>query len=336
MKRVFQIVPGGSSIRATTPYRVVEMDLKKIMAFVMLVLMVIPSFGMAMGETMLTVETDSSSYEPGEDVEITGTVEPNASVSIIVIVNETKDTIFNESISADEDGKYSGIFNLPIDAFEGIYNVSAYNVTKAETFFVVSSEPPDSEPTDSDPSDEETAVGLSCAIERAYIFIGKVEATVERLEEKGYEVQDIEDNLTDAISYLDAAEEFLDLLNVEAAELEFSKAREILGSTMGWLHSTAKKVKLTRAEHFMEQFQRHIQNINGTLLRIQERLEVDVTARARGVLKSTMNRLNQLRRRMDVKMIDGDLDVALDELENMVEDIVDEFGDIIRGNRKGP
>jgi len=47
MERVFQIVPAGSSIIATTPYRVVIMDLKKIMALAMLALMVIPSLTMA-------------------------------------------------------------------------------------------------------------------------------------------------------------------------------------------------------------------------------------------------------------------------------------------------
>jgi len=43
MERVFQIVPAGSSIIAKTPYRLVKMNLKKIMALAMMALMVIPS-----------------------------------------------------------------------------------------------------------------------------------------------------------------------------------------------------------------------------------------------------------------------------------------------------
>jgi len=46
VKRVFHFVPAGSSIIATTPYRLVKMDLKKIMALAMLALMVIPSLTM--------------------------------------------------------------------------------------------------------------------------------------------------------------------------------------------------------------------------------------------------------------------------------------------------
>jgi len=49
MKRLFQIVPAGSSIIATTPYRVVNMDLKKVMALAMMALMVIPSMTMTVG-----------------------------------------------------------------------------------------------------------------------------------------------------------------------------------------------------------------------------------------------------------------------------------------------
>lgn len=223
---MFQRVP---QIENTTPYRVIEMELKKITAFVMLILMVIPSLGMALGQ----------------------------------------------------------------------------------------------EPPTNDAPDEETAVGLRRAIERAYIFIEKINSTVERLEEEGYIVQDVDSNLTDAKLHLEAAEELLDSLEVEAAEPEFSSAREIMGSTMGWLHSTAKKVKLTRTERFMAQFQRQIQNVNGTLLRLQERLGAGVTASVRGVLTSSMNRLQQLRRRMTDN---GDLEAALDELEDMVGEIEGSVG----------
>jgi len=292
----------------------VKMELKKTTAFVMLVLMVIPGFGMAMGSAVFTVETDSTIYEPGEDVEISGTADPNANVSLIVLLKATQETVFDETTLADDDGNYSVIYELPVDALEGVYNVTACNETKAETFFEVElAETPEG---DSAP-EEETAVGLRFAIERAYIFMGKIEATVERLGEEGYVVQDVDANLTDAKLHLEEAEKLLDLLEFEAAELEFSNARGILGSTMGWLRSTAKKVKQTRAEKFMEQFQRQIQNVNGTLLRLQERLDAGVTSSVRGGLTSTMNRLQQMRRRM----VGDELEAALDELEGMVKEI---------------
>ena len=290
------------------------MDMKKITAFAMLVLMVIPGFGMAMG-SVFTVDTDRLIYEPDEDVEISGTADPNANVSIIVLLKTTQETVFNETISVDENGNYSVTYKLPADASEGIYNVTAStNGMEAETSFDV--EPAETTKEGNTP-EVETAVGLRRAIERAYIFIGKIEATVERLGEEGYVVQDVDANLTDAKLHLEEAEKRLDLLEFEAAELEFSNAQGILGSTMGWLRSTAKKVKQTRAEKFMEQFQRQIQNVNGTLLRLQERIDASVTSSVRGGLTSTMNRLQQMRRRMT-----GDeLEAALDELEGMVKEI---------------
>ena len=176
-------------------------------------------------------------------------------------------------------------------------------------------------PTDN--PEENAAVGLRCAIDRAYNFIEKINATVERLGDEGYVVQDVEDNLTDAELHLEGAETLLDSLEFEAAAQEFSVARMTMGGTMGWLHSTAKKVKLTRTERFMEQFQRQIQNVNGTLLRLRERLGAGVTAGVRGVLTSSMNRLQQLRRRM---ADNGDLEAALDELEGMVGEIEEGIG----------
>ena len=307
---MFQRVP---QIENTTPYSVVKMDLKKIMALAMIAFLWFPSLTMARAD-VFTIETDSSFYEPGEDVEILGTADPNANVSLIIIFNETNYMVFSKYISADEDGEYSDIYMLPSNASEGIYNVTAYNETKAETFFNV--EP--AETPDSRPPEKETAVGLRCAIERAYIFIGKINATVERLGEEGYEVQDIKANLTEAKSHLKEAEELLDL-DFDAAELAFSKAREILGSTMGWLHSTAKKVKLTRAEQFVEQFQMRIEKVNGTIKKMQGRLDAGVTAKVNGLLKATMKKLQNIRRKFAVGESADEIDDIIDELEFTVD-----------------
>jgi len=49
MERVFHVVPAGSSIIAMIPYRVVNMDMKKVMALAMMALMVIPSMTITVG-----------------------------------------------------------------------------------------------------------------------------------------------------------------------------------------------------------------------------------------------------------------------------------------------
>jgi len=58
MEWVFQSVPAGSSIIATTPYRVVKMDLKKIMALAMLALLTLPSLTMIVRAEEFTVDSD--------------------------------------------------------------------------------------------------------------------------------------------------------------------------------------------------------------------------------------------------------------------------------------
>jgi ABC-type transporter Mla subunit MlaD len=89
----------------------------------------------------------------------------------------------------------------------------------------------------------------------------------------------------------------------------------------GYLQSNVKEHKQKQAEQFMEQFQRRIQNINGTIQQLQERLEASVTARVKGTLTATLNKLQQLRRRVAAGVSESGLAEALDELEDAVDDI---------------
>jgi hypothetical protein len=176
------------------------------------------------------------------------------------------------------------------------------------------------EPTDDDEegADEES---LAVAIDRAFAYWAKLNDTVTRLDDEGYNVTRIREILDEAYDRLKASSEELLAGDHTSAGEEFSTVHSVLGNIHGYLQSNMKEHKQKKAEQFMEQFQRRIQDVDGTLLRLQERLEEGVTSRVRGVLTSAMNKLQQLRRRMAAGMSSDDLEATLDELEGTVEDI---------------
>jgi len=277
------------------------MDLKKITAFVMLVLMVIPSLGMAMVSAVpLTVKTDRLIYEPGEDVEISGTADPNANISLTVIFIATQDTVFNETILAEEDGNYSRVFPLPSYALGGTYNLTAFNVTKAETFFeVVQHEPPE----------EETAVDLVCAIDRALLYIEKVNSTAITLNETGYNVAyfwDILDELNHTLTELryNITEEDMPL---EEATKIFSELRGDIGRLNGLLSSCAKNVKMEKAERYMVHMERLI---NSTIERIERLTETDKDGKLRAALEAQSRKLWRLRLQLNVINLEDTINAA--------------------------
>ena len=137
MKQVFQNVSAGSSNSTSTPIRAMKsMSLGKLTAILMVMLLVSPSLVVAEEATGLTVFTDEPAYEPGEEVEISGTAEPNSEVNITV--NDGSDKIFNDTVYADGKGEFSTEFTLPEEVAAGVYTVIAlvFEVT-AETSFTV-------------------------------------------------------------------------------------------------------------------------------------------------------------------------------------------------------
>ncbi|MFQ6053155.1 MAG: hypothetical protein ACE5OO_02850, partial [Candidatus Bathyarchaeia archaeon] len=101
------------------------MRLRRITALAVLALMAFPSLSIFVGAASLTVATDRGYYAPGGEVEITGTADPNANVTILVVVNATLETIYNATVTADEYGNYSADLALSGDAPTGLYNVTA-------------------------------------------------------------------------------------------------------------------------------------------------------------------------------------------------------------------
>ena len=103
--------------------------------------------------------------------------------------------------------------------------------------------------------------------------------------------------------------------NFTAAREDFTRARSVLGRINGLLQSTIKAHKEKQAKQFMEQFQRRIQNMNGTITRIQDKLEGANAQNFQNTLNRTAAKLQRLRGRLS----EDELEDVLDELDDAVE-----------------
>jgi predicted translin family RNA/ssDNA-binding protein len=180
------------------------------------------------------------------------------------------------------------------------------------------------ESDDVDDGDDETGnpERLAVAIERAYAYWEKLDATVTRLEDdtdNNYDVSSIRDVLDEAKLVLDESEGHVADGNFIAARENFTRARKILGRINGLLNSSVKARKEKQTEHFLEQFQRRVEKITGVLEGLQESLGAGQTQRVQAVLRSTARKLL----RLSDSLAGGDLEGVLDEME----DAVDEFED---------
>lgn len=303
-----------------------SVDLRKIVSLLMLALIASPSLGIVAMATSLTVSTDREDYTAGEVVEIQGTADSNASVTIIV--NRTLETMYTINVTAGEDGAYSATLPLSDDAPEGLYIVtaSADNAT-AQTFFTVTL-------TDVEEEVEEVeegfkrAGGLRVAVERALIFIERIRATAKRLQEEGYQIEasqinetleEVEIQLNDLYSRLQSGE-----IDIDEAAKEFATARGMLGRTMELLHSTAKKIKAVKAERFLEHVENRIHGLEEKINRLRNGLAAGEVVSANVALHNAEMRLQRLRERLAA----GEVDEAIEGLSDAVEEIDEGLGEL--------
>jgi hypothetical protein len=279
-----------------------------------------------MAATSLTVGTDSVSYAFGEDVEISGTANPNASVTIVVFVNRTLETIYEDIIEADEDGEFTILIPPFEEPSEGVYNVTAsVDDVLVETYFVVvDDDKGDSETEEIEPSVEDEALVLRCAIERAYAFIDKIRASAVRLGESGYQVNDIDGNITEAEIHLESALILLEALDVNGSAQEHAEARGILGRTMGLLQSVTRKLTENRAVAFIEQVHNRILGLDNAIDKLAVRIEAVKSDKARGALSAAEMKLQQISARLatgDVEDVVGELNVVSDDIDAGLDEL---------------
>ncbi len=126
------------------------MKKSKIVSLFAIALLFIPSVNIAFAVETLDVWTDQPSYELGDEVEISGSTNPFANVSLSIVFNDTMAVLLEANLTADENGTYGLEYNTSQQTVQlGFYNVTvSANGTEAETWFTVFAEPedPDDEP----------------------------------------------------------------------------------------------------------------------------------------------------------------------------------------------
>ncbi|TRO48277.1 hypothetical protein E2P65_03175 [Candidatus Bathyarchaeota archaeon] len=216
-------------------------------------------------------------------------------------LNETKDLIST--------GEYQEAVQLARGALNHFGN--AYRIYREQ---VQATEGPDD--TDDVPFNE-TERGLKVAIERAYIYLGRLNATVVSLDGEGYDMSAVLEMLRKAWTYLGEAEAYIEEGDLGTAVREFATARRTLGQANALMNSTVRAYKERRAQQFMAQVQSNIRNINGTIERLQTSLEAGKTNQVRVVLSTVEMKVQNLQR----QLTSGNLDVSLDELHAAVNSI---------------
>lgn len=134
------------------------MKKSKIVSLFAIALLFIPTVNIAFAVETLDVWTDQSSYELGDEVEISGITDPLANVSLSIVFNDTMAVLLEANLTADENGTYGLEYSTSQqNVLLGFYKVTASaNGTEAETWFTVFAEPEDPEPED--PDDEPLTV----------------------------------------------------------------------------------------------------------------------------------------------------------------------------------
>jgi hypothetical protein len=209
-----------------------------------------------------------------------------------------------------DDGNYTGAASM---AFESIQLFGdAFELVQG-----VTAEPVDDVKDDDGEGETGDPDSLAVAIERAYAYWMKLNRTVTRLDEDGFNVTRIIEALEDVKGHLDMASVYQGEGNHTAAVREFREARKSLGRIHGFIESKVKERKEKQTEQFLMQFERRVDKITGVLEGLQVSLEAGKIQRVQAVLRSTAQRLLRLSDSLE----GGDLEGVLDEMEDAVDEI---------------
>jgi len=284
------------------------------MGLTSLVLLLIPSFGVALAAEVIDVWTKES-YEPGDKVNVEGYTNVTGPVTVI-ITNSTGDEIFSSLVYPDE-GEFSVSFPLGENASAGTYEVKATvgNIYSTTSFEVV---------VESDGGEETmTSVDLLCAIERAFRFIEKVNATAIALQEEDYDMALFWEKLNGLNESLTELYETCVALSpgvsvpVEAVE-DFRDIRKEISLVSGLLSSITKNVKEAKARQFIERMMRRIGDLEGMIDGLGESAGVD---EFRSSLEAHQRKLSRLWLTLNSTIPHDDLEVYLKELEGVTQGV---------------
>jgi len=283
----------------------------------------------------LTVESAESIYYPGEVVEISGEANPLANVTVTVVFNSTS-TLLDEGLTAGDDGKFETSLQLSETAPEGLYDVSAVSgVEEASVWFSVVAAPVDDpDGDDGDDDDEDGAPdgeGVENALERARLYLEKVNETLGRLAEEYENNTTVMDYIAKAEKALLAAEQHLDDAAValmegdmRTAAKHLAAARNIMGRLKGFVNSVIKRHKAAKAKKFMEQAVARFQGLRKKIESLEGNLTLAGAQKVKNALTQAAGRMNGFKSRLS----NEDVDDVLEDLQSLVDEVDDELDDI--------
>ena len=280
------------------------------MGLTSLVLLLIPSFGVALAADVIYVRTEES-YKPGDKVKVEGSTNVTGAVTVI-ITNSTGDEIFSSSVNPDE-GEFLVDFLLGEDASAGTYEVNAtvgsiYNTT---SFKVV---------VESDGGEETmTLEDLLSAIERAFRFIEKANSTAIALqEEEDYNMKLFWEKLNGLNESLTELYDNIELGNVGASVEDFRDISKEISQLSGLLSSITKNVKQEKALRFTMRMTRQIRDLKGKIYGLGESAGVD---EFRSNLEAHQRKLEMLWLTLNSTIPHDELEFYLKELEGVTKGV---------------
>jgi len=287
----------------------------RIIGLTVLALVLIPSFGIALAEPVLTVSLDEGSYEPGDWVEIEGYTNVTDTV-YLEVTNSTGDVIFEDDTEpVDEEFSFKFLLDIP-----GTYyaNVTVDDLTEILTIEVV--EESEEDEGDGATCEEMTEEELYAAIDRALRFIDRVNATANSIEDE-YNMTDFYELVDELHSSLTELYDSIGTIPIEEARARFCELRKDVSSLNGLLNSVTKNVKVKKAERFMNQMEKLI---NSTVEKIERFNETEDGTKWRAALEAHKRKLERLRLTLNITNADELITEAGGVIEELNGDL-DEF-----------
>jgi DNA repair exonuclease SbcCD ATPase subunit len=164
----------------------------------------------------------------------------------------------------------------------------------------------------------EDEYNLRVEIERAFLFLEKVNETASDFEEESVDVTEVRSLLLEANQTLTSAVTELESGNIAGGEALKSEARGMIGQAMGLLNSMNHVNKAERAAKFLEKAQERLQRMQGKLNGMLSNLDLPQQA-MQGINRALENAQKKMQAVMGL-LDSGDLDGALDEFGEVQEE----------------
>ena len=179
------------------------------------------------------------------------------------------------------------------------------------------------------PSNKEILEGLKNALDRAIIYLDKLNSSILRLQEEGYDISGIPELLLPARDLLNSAEEYIANSSNNEAGRALGSAKELLEKANTHLNSIIRMHKERKVEQYVNQFSARIIEINNTISAVSSKVQLSNTNSVQFSLNNAQQNLDIIR-----SNIQEGVSFSLRSLTESVDDIKDTLNEL-NGNGTG-